>query len=98
MSLKDPYWPSVKRHPHILGEIRKVMHGAGSTSALYLYEQSVCRGNEPIESPPARATAMIGACNGIRCTICGELIDWAERPSVAYERLMGRYPRMKGSE
>lgn len=87
------FWPSRKKHVHILGEVRRVAHGTGTISALYLYEQSVCRGDEPAALPPARARAIIGECNGIVCTICGAVVDWVEAPTEAYLRLMERYPR-----
>ncbi len=87
------FWPPLSRHIHILGEVRQIMHGQGVISALCLYEESVCRGNEPTDVPPVRIEALIGACNGIRCTICGEPVYWAEPPTDAYERLLGHYPR-----
>lgn len=95
MPLKDPYWPSVKKHIHVLGVLRWVVHGAGRVRALYLFEQSVCRGDEPAELPPARIEAVIGACSGIRCTICGETVDWTDPATESYKRLMGHYPRLK---
>lgn len=88
---KRTYWPSEKKHIHVLGEIRKVEHGAGRISALYLYETSVCRGDEPAELPPARIKSMIGACAGIECSICHERVDWTEPPAESYLRLMGHY-------
>jgi hypothetical protein len=91
------YWPTVKKHVHILGEVRRVVHGTGKTSALYLYQDSVERGDEPTELPPARARAIIGACSGITCTICGQLVDWEEPPTEAYLRLMAHYPALAGS-
>lgn len=87
------YWPSAKKHEHVLGEVRRVKHGVGEISALYLYEQSTMRGEEPTELPPARIEAMIGASSGIVCTICGERLDWVEPPSEAYVRLVAHYPR-----
>lgn len=95
MSLKDPYWPSVKKHIHVLGILRWVVHGTGRIRALYLFEKSLCRGDEPAELPPARVEAMIGACSGIRCTICGEIVDWTDPAAESYARLMGHYPRAK---
>lgn len=89
------FWPPLSKHIHILGEIRKVTHDMYTTSALYLYEKSICRGDEPEEQPTVRIVAMIGACNGIRCTICGEFVDWSETPTDTYQRLMSHYPRSK---
>lgn len=85
------YWPAPHKHIHLLGEVRRVAHGSGTISALYLYETSLARGSEPTELPPARVGAVIGACSGIVCTICGEKVDWDEQPSDAYLRLMARY-------
>lgn len=85
------YWPTAKKHEHVLGEVHRVVHGEGTISALYLYEQSVMRGDEPTKLPPARVKAMIGASDGIICTICGEALNWLEPPSEAYFRLMSRY-------
>jgi hypothetical protein len=90
---KRRFWPSPQKHAHVLGEVRRVAHGTGTISALYLYEQSVMRGCEPAELPPARARALIGECNGIICTVCGKTVDWTEAPTEAYLRLMERYPR-----
>lgn len=90
------YWPTVKKHIHVLGEVRQVKHGSGNTAALYLYETSVVRGDEPAELPPARARAIIGASSGIRCTVCGESVDWEEPPTEAYLRLMAHYPLVAG--
>ena len=87
------FWPNGKKHIHVLGEVRRVAHGEGTISALYLYESAVERGSEPAEPPPARVRAMIGACNGIVCTICGAAVDWCEPPTEAYERLMSHYQR-----
>ena len=93
---KRTYWPPEAKHIHVMGEIRKVeRHGSGRIAGLYLYEKSVCRGDEPSELPPARAHAIIGACDGIECTICHELVDWTEPPLESYVRLMGHYPRSK---
>lgn len=89
------YWPLPTRHVHVLGEIRRVKHGTGTISALYLYETSVRRGAEPKELPKARARAIIGAVNEITCTICGALLDWGEPPTESYIRLMEHYPRTK---
>lgn len=88
---KRTYWPTEKKHIHVLGEIRKVQHGAGRIASLYLYEVSVCRGDEPAELPPARIQSVIGASDGIRCTICGALVNWTEPPTESYLRLMGHY-------
>jgi hypothetical protein len=85
------FWPKNKKHEHVLGEIRKVSRGDQKITCLYLYEQSVERGNEPAELPKPRISAIVGACNGIVCTICGESLDWIEPPSVSYERLFSRY-------
>jgi len=85
-------WPSPKIHEHVLGEVRRVTHGVGTISALYLYEKSTERGDTPSELPPARARAIIGACSGIVCTICGKWVDWNEQPSEAYVRLMEHFP------
>ncbi len=92
-SSKRHFWPSPKKHSHVLGEVRKVEHGNGRIAALALYETSVCRGEEPADLPPLRASAIIGACSGIVCTVCHELIDWTEAPSETYERLMSHYPK-----
>ena len=86
------FWPPSNKHIHIMGEIRPVVRGIGTISSLYLYEKSICRDDEPAELPPARIVAMIGACSGIRCTICGVFVDWDEPPMEAYARLMGHYP------
>lgn len=86
------YWPTPAKHVHVLGEVRRVRHGKGVMTALYLYQASVERGDEPQELPPARAKAVIGACSGIVCTICGQEVDWTEPPSEAYLRLMSHYP------
>lgn len=91
------FWPPVTKHRHILGDVRPVMHGIKEISALYLYESSICRDDEPVDEPVVRIVAAIGACTGIRCTICGEFVDWEEPPAEAYARLMGHYPR-KGSD
>lgn len=95
MPSKRSYWPPQSKHIHVMGEIRRVKHGTGSISALYLYEKSVKRGFLPKELPKCRVEAMIGATNGIVCTICGDRIDWGEPPSEAYLRLMSHYPRVK---
>ena len=87
------FWPAIKKHEHVLGEVRKVAHGEGTISALYLYEQSVERGAEPAELPKARISVMIGACSGIICTVCGQPVNWVEPPSEAYERLFTRYQK-----
>lgn len=92
------YWPPEKKHRHVLGEVRRVIHGSGIIASLYLYEQSVARGEEPAELPPTRIRAMIGACSGIVCSICGEAVNWDEPPSEAYVRLMGRYVSEKEGE
>lgn len=88
------YWPPRKKHVHILGEVRRVKHGTGTISALFIYEESVCRGHEPAELPPLRARALIGACGGLICTICKAEISWDEPPSEAYQRLMLRYEKV----
>lgn len=89
------FWPSIKKHACVLGEVRRVAHGKGTISALYLYEQSVPRSSVPTTLPPARIKSMIGACSGIVCTICGEAVDWDEPPTEAYIRLMEHYPLVK---
>lgn len=92
------YWPAKKKHIHILGEVRRVVHGKGTISSLYLYERSVCRGEEPAELPPHRGRALIGASEGLVCTICGEEVDWDEPPTEAYKRLMEHYPVLETSQ
>ena len=91
------FWPNIKKHVHVLGEVRRVKHGTGSTASLYLYEESVLRGKEPAELPPARARAIIGASAGLKCTICGQTVDWDEPPTEAYLRLMAHYPDRAGA-
>lgn len=87
-TINRTYWPDPARHVHVLGEVRRVQYGSGRISALYLYDQSVIRGSEPIELPPARIRAMIGLCRDIRCTICDAKITWEDPPTEAYLRLM----------
>jgi len=95
MQTSRRYWPTLKKHVHILGEVRRVAHGQGAIASLYLYETSRERSDEPEELPPARAKVIIGACKEIRCTICGELVDWEEAPTEAYLRLIRHFVKVE---
>jgi hypothetical protein len=93
---KRKFWPTIKKHVHILGEVRRVAYGSGTIASLYLYTTSCERDQEPAELPPARIRVIIGAAREIVCTICGDLVDWEDPPTDAYLRLMQRYPRPAG--
>jgi hypothetical protein len=70
------FWPRAEVHEHILGEIRWVEVGRSRVRALWQYEQSVERNQEPDDLPDTRSR-IIGDVDAICCTICKRPVaDW----------------------
>lgn len=70
------FWPSPKKHKHILGEVKRVYIENRRVVVLMIYEQSVYRDATHLELPVTRGK-LLGDMDEIYCTICKKAVaDW----------------------